>query len=145
MAASGLARSVFVCGVAAACALFAALMLGGCGGGHPIVRTDDCASCHSDGRAAAGAVPDSAVQTGLSFSVESSADEVYLCYVAVADTDDSTVIPVNMRTLSADELAEVSVPEPGLYAVCTGPLDGPSSIAVIEAGEGGPEGMAVKL
>lgn len=93
-----------------------ALALVGCASSHPITKSgEQCASCHSDGRAAVeGTGSASATETGLTFAVESGADEVYLCTAAVAE--DGTVVPSRDRTLSADELGAVTVNRPGLYA-----------------------------
>ena len=81
-----------------------ALALVGCASSHPITKSgEQCASCHSDGRTAVeGTGSASATETGLTFAVESGADEVYLCTAAVAE--DGTVVPSRDRTLSADEL-----------------------------------------
>ena len=70
-----------------------ALALVGCASSHPITKSgEQCASCHSDGRAAVeGTGSASATETGLTFAVESGADEVYLCTAAVAE--DGTVVP----------------------------------------------------
>ena len=103
--------------LALACLLTAnAGTLAGCASSHPITKSgEQCASCHSDGRAAVeGTGSASATETGLTFAVESGAGEVYLCTAAVAE--DGTVIPSRDRTLSADELGAVTVSRPGLYA-----------------------------
>lgn len=102
-----------------------ALALAGCASNHPITKSgEQCASCHSDGRAAVeGTGSASATETGLTFAVESGADEVYLCTAAVAE--DGTVVPSRDRTLSADELGAVTVNRPGLYALCTGDVAPP--------------------
>ena len=90
-----------------------ALALVGCASSHPITKSgEQCASCHSDGRAAVeGTGSASATETGLTFAVESGADEVYLCTAAVAE--DGTVVPSRDRTLSADELGAVTVQPSG--------------------------------
>ena len=80
---------------------------------------------------------------GLTFAVESGADEVYLCTAAVAE--DGTVVPSRDRTLSADELGAVTVNRPGLYALCTGDVASPSATVLVSATESGPTDTVVKL
>ena len=66
--------------LALACLLTAnAGTLAGCASSHPITKSgEQCASCHSDGRAAVeGTGSASATETGLTFAVESGAGEVY--------------------------------------------------------------------
>ncbi|MEC4271851.1 hypothetical protein VJ923_01590 [Adlercreutzia sp. R25] len=118
--------------------------LGGCASNHPITKSgEQCASCHSDGRIAAeGAGSASAIETGLTFAVEGG-DEVYLGAASVAE--DGTIIPSRDRTLKADELGSVTVSSPGLYALSTGDIAGPSSIVLINATESGPTDVVVKL
>lgn len=119
--------------LALACLLTAnAGTLAGCASSHPITKSgEQCASCHSDGRAAVeGTGSASATETGLTFAVESGAGEVYLCTAAVAE--DGTVIPSRDRTLSADELGAVTVSRPGLYALCTGDIASPSATVLIK-------------
>ena len=130
--------------------LVAALALGtvalaGCSSNHPITKSGEaCASSHSDGRAAAwGAEVPDATETGLAFAVESSADEVYLCTAYVAE--DGTVVPAQMRKLTADELGAVTVSEGGLYALCTGDISGPSAVVLVNATETGHADAVVKL
>ena len=62
----------------AALLTMSALALVGCASNHPITKSgEQCASCHSDGRAAVeGTGSASATETGLTFAVESGADEV---------------------------------------------------------------------
>ena len=122
-----------------------ALALVGCASSHPITKSgEQCASCHSDGRAAVeGTGSASATETGLTFAVESGADEVYLCTAAVAE--DGTVVPSRDRTLSADELGTVTVNRPGLYALCTGDVASPSATVLVSATESGPTDTVVKL
>ena len=127
--------------LALACLLTAnAGTLAGCASSHPITKSgEQCASCHSDGRAAVeGTGSASATETGLTFAVESGAGEVYLC-------EDGTVIPSRDRTLSADELGAVTVSRPGLYALCTGDIASPSATVLINATESGPADAVVKL
>ena len=124
--------------LALACLLTAnAGTLAGCASSHPITKSgEQCASCHSDGRAAVEG-------TGLTFAVESGAGEVYLCTAAL--TEDGTVIPSRDRTLSADELGAVTVSRPGLYALCTGDIASPSATVLINATGSGPADAVVKL
>lgn len=132
--------------LALACLLTAnAGALAGCTSSHPITKSgEQCASCHSDGRAAVeGTGSASATETGLTFAVESDAEEVYLCTAAVAE--DGTVIPSRDRTLPADELGAVTVSRPGLYALCTGDIASPSATVLINATESGPADAVVKL
>ena len=132
--------------LALACLLTAnAGTLAGCASSHPITKSgEQCASCHSDGRAAVeGTGSASATETGLTFAVESGAEEVDLCTAAVAE--DGTVIPSRDRTLSADELGAVTVSRPGLYALCTGDIASPSATVLINATESGPADAVVKL
>ena len=132
--------------LALACLLTAnAGALAGCTSSHPITKSgEQCASCHSDGRAAVeGTGSASATETGLTFAVESGAGEVYLCTAAVAE--DGTVIPSRNRTLSADELGAVTVSRPGLYALCTGDIASPSATVLINATESGRADAVVKL
>lgn len=119
--------------------------LAGCSSNHPITKSGEaCASCHSDGRAAVEGAGSAAVtEAGLTFAVESSADEVYLCTASVAE--DGTVVPAQMRKLTADELDSVTVSEPGLYALCTGDIAGPSTVVLVHAAENGPADVVVKL
>ena len=119
--------------------------LAGCASSHPITKSgEQCASCHSDGRAAVeGTGSASATETGLTFAVESGAGEVYLCTAAVAE--DGTVIPSRDRTLSTDELGAVTVSRPGLYALCAGDIASPSATVLINATESGPADAVVKL
>ena len=114
-----------------------ALGLAGCGTSHPVTKVGEaCASCHSDGRAAA-VTPDasSATETGLTFAIDSSADEVYLCTASIADT--GTVVPARMRTIPASEFGAVTVSEPGLYALCAGDTSSPSATVLINATDSG--------
>ena len=114
-----------------------ALGLAGCGTSHPVTKAGEaCASCHSDGRAAA-VTPDasSATETGLTFAIDSSADEVYLCTASIADT--GTVVPARMRTIPASEFGAVTVSEPGLYALCAGDTSSPSATVLITATDSG--------
>ena len=132
--------------LALACLLTAnAGALAGCASSHPITKSgEQCASCHSDGRAAVeGTGSASATETGLTFAVESDAEEVYLCTAAVAE--DGTVIPSRDRTLPADELGAVTVSRPGLYALCTGDIASPSATVLINATGSGPADAVVKL
>lgn len=132
--------------LALACLLTAnAGALAGCTSSHPITKSgEQCASCHSDGRAAVeGTGSTSATETGLTFAVESGAGEVYLCTAAVAE--DGTVIPSRDRTLPADELGAVTVSRPGLYALCTGDIASPSATVLINATESGRADAVVKL
>ena len=132
--------------LALACLLTASAgTLAGCASSHPITKSgEQCASCHSDGRAAVeGTGSASATETGLTFAVESDAEEVYLCIAAVAE--DGTVIPSRDRTLPADELGAVTVSRPGLYALCTGDIASPSATVLINATESGPADAVVKL
>ena len=132
--------------LALACLLTAnAGTLAGCASSHPTTKSgEQCASCHSDGRAAVeGTGSASATKTGLTFAVESGAGEVYLCTAAVAE--DGTAIPSRDRTLSADELGAVTVSRPGLYALCTGDIASPSATVLINATESGPADAVVKL
>ncbi|WP_302962318.1 hypothetical protein [uncultured Adlercreutzia sp.] len=131
------------------CVAVSLITLAGCSSNHPITKAGEaCASCHSDGRAAAegdaaSAALADATETGLTFTVESAADKVYLCAVAVADG--GTIVPAQMRTLTADELGSVTVSEPGVYALCTGEISSPSSITLINATESAPADTVVKL
>lgn len=133
----------------ALCVAVSLIALAGCSSNHPITKAGEaCASCHSDGRAAAegeaaGVPLADAAETGLTFTVESGADKVYLCTVAVADS--GTIVPAQMRTLTADELGSVTVSEPGVYALCTGEISSPSSITLINATESAPADTVVKL
>ena len=132
--------------LALACLLTAnAGALAGCASSHPITKSgEQCASCHSDGRAAVeGTGSASATETGLTFAVESGAEEVYLCTAAVAE--DGTVIPSRDRTLPADELGAVTVSRPGLYALCTGDIASPSATVLINATGSGRADAVVKL
>ena len=132
--------------LALACLLTAnAGALAGCASRHPITKSgEQCASCHSDGRAAVeGTGSASATETGLTFAVESDAEEVYLCTAAVAE--DGTVIPSRDRTLPADELGAVTVSRPGLYALCTGDIASPSATVLINATGSGRADTVVKL
>ena len=132
--------------LALACLLTAnAGALAGCASSHPITKSgEQCASCHSDGRAAVeGTGSTSATETGLTFAVESGAGEVYLCTAAVAE--DGTVIPSRDRTLSTDELGAVTVSRPGLYALCTGDIASPSATVLINATESGRADAVEKL
>lgn len=132
--------------LALACLLTANVgALAGCTSSHPITKSgEQCASCHSDGRAAVeGTGSASATETGLTFAVESGAGEVYLCTAAVAE--DGTVIPSRDRTLSTDELGAVTVSRPGLYALCTGDIASPSATVLINATESGRADAVVKL
>ena len=132
--------------LALACLLTASAgTLAGCASSHPITKSgEQCASCHSDGRAAVeGTGSASATETGLTFAVKSGAEEVYLCTAAVAE--DGTVIPSRDRTLPADELGAVTVSRPGLYALCTGDIASPSATVLINATESGRADAVVKL
>ena len=143
--------------LALACLLTAnAGTLAGCASSHPITKSgEQCASCHSDGRAAVeGTGSASATETGLTFAVESGAlhkgvlgillHQVQLVGVG-ALTEDGTVIPSRDRTLSADELGAVTVSRPGLYALCTGDIASPSATVLINATGSGPADAVVKL
>ncbi|EOS50788.1 hypothetical protein [Adlercreutzia caecimuris] len=133
----------------ALCLAVSLAALAGCSSNHPITKAGEaCASCHSDGRAAVeGEAVDAALadatETGLTFTVGSGADKVYLCTVAVADG--GTIVPAQMRALTADELGAVTVSEPGVYALCTGEISSPSSITLVNATESGPTDAVVKL
>lgn len=139
-------RRTCLAALALACLLTASAgTLAGCASSHPITKSgEQCASCHSDGRAAVeGTGSASATETGLTFAVESGAEEVYLCTAAVAE--DGTVIPSRDRTLPADELGAVTVSRPGLYALCTGDIASPSATVLINATESGRADAVVKL
>lgn len=139
-------QRTYLAALALACLLTAnAGALAGCTSSHPITKSgEQCASCHSDGRAAVeGTGSASATETGLTFAVESGAGEVYLCTAAVAE--DGTVIPSRDRTLSTDELGAVTVSRPGLYALCTGDIASPSATVLINATESGRADAVVKL
>lgn len=133
----------------ALCLAVSLAALAGCSSNHPITKAGEaCASCHSDGREAvqgqaADAALGNATETGLTFAVESGADKVYLCTAAIADGD--TIVPAQMRALSADELGAVTVSEPGAYALCTGEISSPASITLVNATESGPADAVVKL
>ena len=103
-----------------------------------------CASCHSDGRTAVES-PDtaSATETGLTFAIDSSAEEVWLCTASLAE--DGTVVPARQRTIPADEFGAVTVSSPGLYALCTGDVANPSATVLVNATEHGPAGVAVRV
>lgn len=120
------------------------LALAGCASSHPIIKSgEQCASCHSDGRVAAGGAGSAnATETGLTFAVEGG-DKVYLGAASVAE--DGTIIPSRDRTLSADELGSVTVSSPGLYTISTGDIASPSSVVLINATETGPSDIVVKL
>ena len=95
-----------------------ALGLAGCTSSHPVTKAGEaCASCHSDGRAAA------------------VTPEVYLCTASIADT--GTVVPARMRTIPASEFGAVTVSEPGLYALCAGDTSSPSATVLINATDSG--------
>lgn len=119
--------------------------LAGCASSHPITKSgEQCASCHSDGRTAVeGTGSANATETGLTFAVESGAEEVYLCTAAVAE--DGTVIPSRDRTLAPDEFGAVTVSRPGLYALCAGDVASPSATVLVSATESGPTDAVVKL
>lgn len=133
-------------------ALAAALALGtlglaGCGTSHPITKSGEaCASCHSDGRAPSTS-PDlsAATETGLTFAIESSADEVYLCSAVIAENEGGTVVPARIRTIPAAEFGAVTVSSPGLYALCVGDIAKPSATVPINATEGAPTDVTVKV
>lgn len=127
------------------CLTFGAFALVGCASNHPMTKSgEQCSSCHSDGRAAVeGTGSANATETGLTFAVESGAEEVYLCTAAVAE--DGRVVPSRDRTLSADELDAVTVSRPGLYALCTGDVASPSATVLVSATESGPADTVVKL
>ncbi len=131
--------------VLAAALAATALGLAGCASSHPITKPGEaCASCHSDGRMTA-ADPDlsNATETGLTFAVESGAEEVYLCTASIAE--DGTVVPARQRSIPASEFGEVTVSSPGLYALCTGDVASPSATVLINATESGPTDVTVKL
>ena len=48
-----------------------------------------------------------AAVTGLTFAIDSSADEVILCSAVVADDEGGTVVPARMRTIPASEFGAV--------------------------------------
>ncbi len=128
----------------AGCLSMGLLALAGCASNHPVTKSgEQCASCHSDGRVAAeGAGSASAIETGLTFTVE-GADEAYLGAASVAE--DGTIIPSRESTLRGDELGSVTVSSPGLYALSTGDIASPSSVVLINATESGPTDVVVKL
>ena len=95
--------------LALACLLTASAgTLAGCASSHPITKSgEQCASCHSDGRAAVeGTGSASATETGLTFAVESGAGEVYLCTAAVAEDGTVTGTP-DRSTLRAVQTPQV--------------------------------------
>lgn len=125
-------------------ALSAAALVG-CASNHPITKAGEaCTSCHSDGREAAEN-PDtaSATETGLTFAVESSADEVYLCTASMAE--DGTIVPARQRTIPADEFSAVTINSPGLYALCTGDAASPSATVLVNVTESGSADVAVRV
>ena len=124
-----------------------ALGLAGCGTSHPVTKAGEaCASCHSDGRAAAASPNLSAAAvTGLTFAIDSSADEVILCSAVVADDEGGTVVPARMRTIPASEFGAVTVSEPGLYALCAGDISSPSATVLVNATEDGPADVTVRV
>ena len=115
------------------------LGLAGCGTSHPVTKAGEaCASCHSDGRAAAASPNLSAAAvTGLTFAIDSSADEVILCSAVVADDEGGTVVPARMRTIPASEF--------GLYALCAGDISSPSATVLVNATEDGPADVTVRV
>ena len=122
-----------------------ALGLAGCASAHPVTKPGEaCASCHSDGREAAAA-PDlsSAAETGLTFAIESGAEEAYLCSAVIAE--DGTIVPARQRIIPADEFGAVTVSAPGLYALCAGDIASPSATVLINAAESGPADATVTL
>lgn len=130
---------------AAACLATTLFALTGCASNHPVTKTGEaCASCHSDGRVAA-TDPDlsSATETGLTFAIDSSADEVLLCTASIAE--DGTIVPARLETIRPDGFDAVTVSRPGLYALCTGEISNPSTTILINATENGPSDMTVKL
>lgn len=128
----------------ALCVVVSLIALAGCSSNHPVTKTGEaCASCHSDGRVAA-ADPDvsAATETGLTFAIDSNADEVLLCTASIAD--DGTIVPSRMETIRPDGFDAVAVSRPGLYALCTGEISNPNTV-LINASENGPRDATVKL
>lgn len=122
-----------------------AVALAGCSSSHPMIKSGQaCISCHGDDRTAVDA-PDlsNATETGLTFAIESGADEVYLCSASVAEN--GTVIPERQRSVPASEFGEVTVSSPGLYALCTGDVASPSATVLINATDSGPTDVAVRV
>lgn len=123
----------------------AAIGLAGCASNHPMIKSGQaCISCHGDDRAAVDS-PDlsKATETGLTFAIDSSAEEVWLCTASLAE--DGTIVPARQRTIPADEFGAVTVSGPGLYALCTGDVASPSATVLINATENGPADVAVKV
>ncbi|MDE8702175.1 hypothetical protein PZH32_04265 [Adlercreutzia equolifaciens] len=123
----------------------AVIGLAGCASSHPMIKSGQaCISCHGDDRAAVDS-PDlsKATETGLTFAIDSSADEVSLCTASIAEN--GTVIPERQRTIPASEFGEVTVSSPGLYALCTGDVASPSATVLINATENGPADVAVRV
>lgn len=117
----------------ALCVVVSLIALAGCSSNHPVTKTGEaCASCHSDGRVAA-ADPDvsAATETGLTFAIDSNAD-------------DGTIVPSRMETIRPDGFDAVAVSRPGLYALCTGEISNPNTV-LINASENGPRDATVKL
>ncbi|MCI9261915.1 hypothetical protein [uncultured Adlercreutzia sp.] len=141
-------RSVFSnVGRVALAALLAGAVIGlaGCASTHPMIKSGQaCSSCHGDDHAAVDS-PDlsKATETGLTFAIDSSADEVSLCTASIAE--DGTVIPERQRTIPASEFGEVTISSPGLYALCTGDVASPSATVLINATENGPADVAVRV
>ena len=108
----------------AALLTMSALALVGCASNHPITKSgEQCASCHSDGRAAVeGTGSASATETGLTFAVESGADEVYLCTAAVAEDRRSLPRPHAVRRRARRRHREPSGPLRPVHRRCRLPL-----------------------
>lgn len=138
-------RGVFASAVKARALLLIALILvavvglGGCSSGnHKVTEGESCGECHADGkeefvwgsldemRESIGA----SATVGSAFSVETSADVVWLCSLRFGDDEGTHVVPTRLRTLTQEDLLSVQVKDPGLYALCSGSLDNPSMTIV---------------
>lgn len=122
------------------------LALVGCSsGGHPVADAgEQCAECHSGRTEYEDATPQNAMSVGMTFSVRTDEQEVYLCSVRCGDEAGEKVIPSRMRTIPASEASSITVDKSGFYALCVGDENSPTTV-VVQASEDGPADVVVEL
>lgn len=128
-------------------------ILGGCSAGnHKVTEGEPCGECHADGKEeivwdsvdAAKESLEVAFTVGSSFSIEANADAVWLCSLRFGDDAGIHAVPSRLKTLGREDLSFVQVKDSGLYALCVGNLDNPST-TIIEVDPSVSDGKVVVL
>lgn len=120
-------------------------MLSGCTGEHKITEGEDCLECHAEEKQEFDApVLDDVADVGLTFTVETHDSVVYLCSARFGGDTGERAVPTRLRTLDTDDLRNITVPEPGIYLLCTGDPDSPR-IAFVRASKDVAVGATITL